>query len=88
MSNGAQIEEDYEWITTRLARIANVSCNGRMVSVLEGGYQLGGEFCSAFAKSVKAHVAALASEGAKNVPYDPRDEEAEAAIEREVRTVA
>ncbi len=30
------------------------------MSALEGGYQLGGEFHSAFARSVKAHVASLA----------------------------
>jgi hypothetical protein len=31
-----------------------------VVSALEGGYQLGGRCCSAFARSVKAHVQALA----------------------------
>jgi len=83
-----QIEEDYEWITTRLVRIANNTCNGRVVSVLEGGYQLGGEYCSAFAKSVKAHVAALATEGSKNVPYDQHEEDTEASIEKEVRVAS
>ena len=48
-----QVEEDYEWVTQRLVAIANSCCEGRIVSVLEGGYQLGGEYCSAFAQSAK-----------------------------------
>mmetsp|Transcript_33623 Transcript_33623/g.52313 ORF Transcript_33623/g.52313 Transcript_33623/m.52313 type:complete len:262 (+) Transcript_33623:393-1178(+) len=32
------VEEDYEWITRRLMDIADQSCKGRIISVLEGGY--------------------------------------------------
>jgi len=55
----ALVEEDYTWITKKLVSIAHTYCEGRIVSVLEGGYQLGGEYTSAFAKSVYAHVEAL-----------------------------
>jgi len=34
-------------------QIANSTCEGRVVSALEGGYQIGGEFYSSFARSVK-----------------------------------
>lgn len=35
-------------------------CSGRVVSVLEGGYNINGGFVSAFARSVAAHVRSLA----------------------------
>jgi hypothetical protein len=50
------VEEDYEWITDYLVRIANKSCEGRVVSVLEGGYRIQGGVVSPFARSVAAHV--------------------------------
>lgn len=31
-------EFDYQWITVELTKIANHFCQGRLVSVLEGGY--------------------------------------------------
>jgi acetoin utilization deacetylase AcuC-like enzyme len=37
----ALVEEDFEWITNNLIRIANSCCEGRVVSALEGGYQIG-----------------------------------------------
>lgn len=51
--------EDYEWITQRICQIAAECANGRIVSVLEGGYDL-----TALDSSVFAHVSAL-SEAAK-----------------------
>jgi len=30
--------EDFEWVTTEVLRVADLCCNGRVVSVLEGGY--------------------------------------------------
>lgn len=41
-------------------QVANRVCGGRIVSVLEGGYRIQGEAVSAFARSVAAHVHALA----------------------------
>ena len=46
--------EDFVWITKELASVASRHCRGRIVSVLEGGYDL-----PALAESAAAHVAAL-----------------------------
>jgi len=48
------IEADYAWVTRRLMEIAKRRCGSRVVSVLEGGYDLDG-----LARSVAAHVLAL-----------------------------
>lgn len=47
-------EEDFAWITLRLMEIADRHCGGRIVSVLEGGYDL-----RALAASVGVHVQTL-----------------------------
>lgn len=47
-------EEDFVWITRELARIAVDCCDGRIVSTLEGGYDL-----SALARSTAAHLRTL-----------------------------
>jgi len=47
-------EEDYVWITRRLMKIADEHCQGRIVSTLEGGYDLG-----ALARSAAVHVKTL-----------------------------
>jgi acetoin utilization deacetylase AcuC-like enzyme len=51
----ALVEADYAWITHRLVDVARQYANGRIVSCLEGGYNL-----SALGRSVAAHVKALA----------------------------
>jgi acetoin utilization deacetylase AcuC-like enzyme len=48
------VEADYAWITGEFARIAEAHAKGRIVSTLEGGYDL-----DALANSVAAHVGAL-----------------------------
>lgn len=48
------VESDYIWITEQLKTLAEKHCNGKIVSVLEGGYSL-----SALARSVVAHVKVL-----------------------------
>jgi acetoin utilization deacetylase AcuC-like enzyme len=50
----AWTEDDYHWVTERLAAIADDCCDGRIVSVLEGGYNL-----PALARSVEQHMRAL-----------------------------
>lgn len=55
----ALIEDDYEWVTAQLVQVANTCCQGRVVSVLEGGYAIKGRYLSPFAKSAAAHVRAL-----------------------------
>jgi acetoin utilization deacetylase AcuC-like enzyme len=48
------LEPDYVWVTQKLMDLADRHANGRVVSLLEGGYDLEG-----LAKSVAAHVTAL-----------------------------
>ena len=49
---------DFAWATDRIAEIAEARCGGRIVSTLEGGYDL-----RALAESAAAHVAALMRAG-------------------------
>jgi acetoin utilization deacetylase AcuC-like enzyme len=49
------VEDDYAWITQQLKDVAARHAKGRMVSCLEGGYNL-----DALARSVEAHVRVLA----------------------------
>lgn len=49
------VEADYTWITQQLMQVARTHARGRIVSCLEGGYNL-----SALGRSVVAHVKALA----------------------------
>jgi acetoin utilization deacetylase AcuC-like enzyme len=46
--------EDYGWVTERLLEVADECCEGRVVALLEGGYDL-----DALRESVQAHVTAL-----------------------------
>ena len=48
-------EEDYRWVTQQIMQVANKHSNGRIVSVLEGGYNP-----VALAFSVQAHLEVLA----------------------------
>lgn len=54
MANFNLVEADYRWITLRLKEIAERHCRDRIVSTLEGGYNL-----SALGRSVAAHIDAL-----------------------------
>ena len=49
------VEDDYQWVTQFIVSIANQYAQGRVVSTLEGGYDL-----DALARSVTAHLEALA----------------------------
>ncbi|MBC7514249.1 MAG: histone deacetylase family protein [Herminiimonas sp.] len=49
------VEADYAWITQQVMRVAAIHAQGRIVSCLEGGYDL-----SSLGRSVVAHVKALA----------------------------
>ncbi|MGH1418424.1 MAG: histone deacetylase family protein [Hyphomicrobiaceae bacterium] len=50
----ALVESDFMWVTEQLALIADAQCDGRIVSMLEGGYNL-----AALARSVGVHVRTL-----------------------------
>ena len=47
-------EEDYSWVTGKFMAVAQKCCHGRVISSLEGGYDL-----AALASSAAAHVRAL-----------------------------
>jgi acetoin utilization deacetylase AcuC-like enzyme len=53
------VEADFMWATEELARIADKHARGRVISMLEGGYDLEG-----LAKSVAVHVRTLMDAGA------------------------
>eukprot|EP00811_Abedinium_folium_P023131 NODE_3264_length_2064_cov_2.716572.p1 GENE.NODE_3264_length_2064_cov_2.716572~~NODE_3264_length_2064_cov_2.716572.p1 ORF type:complete len:396 (-),score=95.13 NODE_3264_length_2064_cov_2.716572:582-1769(-) len=53
------VEEDYVWATQQLLSVANRCCQGRVVSVLEGGYNTRAGTLSPFAQCVACHVQTL-----------------------------
>ncbi len=55
MASLGLLESDYAWVTQQIKDVAALSAQGRIVSMLEGGYAL-----SALGRSVVAHVKVLA----------------------------
>lgn len=55
MASLCLLEADYAWVTQQLKAVARRHANGRIVSMLEGGYCL-----SALGRSVAAHIKVLA----------------------------
>lgn len=51
--------DDFAWVTRRICEVADQVCGGRVVSTLEGGYNL-----DALAASVATHVGVLMEQGA------------------------
>jgi acetoin utilization deacetylase AcuC-like enzyme len=49
------VEADYAWLTAKIKEVATKYAKGRIVSSLEGGYNL-----DALGRSVEAHVRVLA----------------------------
>jgi acetoin utilization deacetylase AcuC-like enzyme len=54
MSGVSLTEADYRWVTEQIKRVAELYAQGRIVSVLEGGYEP-----HALARSVEAHIRVL-----------------------------
>ena len=54
LANLNLLEDDYGWATRKIMEVADTSAGGRVISVLEGGYDL-----EALANSVAEHVTAL-----------------------------
>ena len=54
LANLNLLEADFDWATRKIMEVADASANGRVVSLLEGGYDLDG-----LANSAAAHVLAL-----------------------------
>ena len=59
LASMALFEEDFIWVTRELCALAERHCDGKIVSVLEGGYDP-----AALARSVVAHLKVLAEERA------------------------
>jgi acetoin utilization deacetylase AcuC-like enzyme len=59
LANLRLTEDDFAWITGRICDVAEATAGGRVVSTLEGGYDLG-----ALSASVAAHVEVLMERGA------------------------
>jgi acetoin utilization deacetylase AcuC-like enzyme len=54
LANLNLVEADFAWVTQQLMDVADQYCDGRVVSLLEGGYDLQG-----LSQSVAAHVSEL-----------------------------
>jgi acetoin utilization deacetylase AcuC-like enzyme len=54
MSNVALTDADFRWVTEQIVDVAAMSASGRIVSALEGGYELG-----SLARCVETHVRVL-----------------------------
>ena len=65
-------EEDFAWITLKLMEAAEIHCGGRIVAVLEGGYDLQG-----LGASAGIHVQALMRGNADTQDQDLEDNEDE-----------
>lgn len=59
LANIGLVEEDFAWVTQQVVEMADKHAGGRVVSMLEGGYDLMG-----LAKSVGVHVRVLMDAGA------------------------
>ncbi len=58
LANLRLVEPDFSWATSKIAELADTYAQGRLVSMLEGGYNL-----NALARSVGVHVRALMQAG-------------------------
>jgi acetoin utilization deacetylase AcuC-like enzyme len=56
MASLGLVESDYAWVTGKIMEVGEHHARGRIVSTLEGGYEL-----NALARSVETHIRALAS---------------------------
>lgn len=59
--------EDFSWATTEIMKIADICCNGRLVSVLEGGY---GEYTSEHEMKQPKTSSRLTQSGSKTTDID------------------
>lgn len=74
------LEQDYEWLVHHVKQVAASCCDGRLISVLEGGYNFHGRMVSPFARSVAAHARALIHPSQEL--WSPEDIAKDAAHER------
>jgi acetoin utilization deacetylase AcuC-like enzyme len=55
MSYVSLVDDDFRWVSERIVEVAAATASGRIVSVLEGGYEL-----HSLARCVEAHIRVLA----------------------------
>lgn len=67
-------EDDFYWLTMQVQRVAHRHCNGRCVSVLEGGYNVRGGAISPLALCVREHVRALVKAAHMHLEPPPHSE--------------
>jgi len=72
------VEDDYEWLTEQLVKVANTCFNGRITSVLEGGYNIHGCIVSPLARVSLVMLGRYLMEDAL---YDKREAEWESRFE-------
>jgi len=74
VSNIALNEFDYSWITRELVKIANKCCEGRLISMLEGGYNTnGGGLYSPLANSIYNHIFELSHDHGQQLGDTQKD---------------
>ena len=61
-------DDDFRWVTQELMSVANLCCDGKVVSVLEGGYNTRAGYLSPFARCVRQHVRTLMNHDTKARP--------------------
>ena len=54
MSSVSLVDDDFRWVIEQVVRIARTTASGRIVSVLEGGYEL-----NSLARCVETHLRVL-----------------------------
>lgn len=73
-SNIALTEFDYAWVTRELVKISNTCCEGRIISMLEGGYNtFGGGLHSPLGNSIYNHLYELSHDHSQVVPNKAND---------------
>lgn len=63
-------EFDYEWITNQILYLASLYCNNKVVSLLEGGYNIHKGIISSFPQSVEYHLNALVNNNFQSYDFD------------------
>ena len=84
---GGLHDSDFEWMTAQLVAIAESSCEGRLVSTLEGGYRVTGGPLASLGRTAAAHVSTLMQPALVSRPWEQDDalDRLHAMIEQETR---
>lgn len=79
---GSLRDVDFAWMTSELVVMAEQHCDGRLVSLLEGGYRITGRCVASLGRAAAEHVAELMRPSLVGAPWD-----AHAARARLQRTI-